>query len=223
MRLKLPMWGFCALAVFMNLLLSNFFMNFLRLPIFLDTVFTAAIVFAFGLVPGMFVAVFSWLLPCLYFGGFHFFVICSIAEVFLLWALKPAAPAIPCFASGERIIASYTGLAARLVVLYIACAMAVSVLGGVIDYATRLFPEIHLRYFSPEDTFRPALVMADLPLVAENILVRVPVNLADRFIVVFGGYFASRGLLKLARRKTGQPPPKGGAAQSGAAKSGAAD
>jgi len=200
-RLKLPIWGFCVLAVFMNLLLSNFSMNFLRLPLFLDTVFTAAIVFTFGLAPGMFVAILSWLLPVLYWGGFHLFVICGVAEVLLIWALKPAALVIPYFASKEWKIASYTGLAARLVILYIVCAMAISVLGGMIDYATRLFPEMDLRYFSPEDTFRPALVMADFPLIAENILVRVPVNLADRFVVVFGGYFISRGLVRLTRRK----------------------
>ena len=64
---------------------------------------------------------------------------------------------------------------------------------------------MHLRYFSPEDTFRPALIMADFPLIAENILVRVPVNLADRFIVVFGGYFVSRGLVRLMRRKADRP------------------
>jgi hypothetical protein len=30
-----------------------------------------------------------------------------------------------------------------------------------------------------------------------NILSRIPVNLVDRFIVIFGGYFISRGAGKL--------------------------
>jgi len=95
------------------------------------------------------------------------------------------------------IIATYMGLAAGLVILYLVCVIAVSVLGGMIDYATRVFPQMHLRFFSPEDTFRSAPVLADLPLLVENILVRFPVNLADRFVVVFGGYFTSRGLVRI--------------------------
>jgi len=200
-RLKLPMWGICVSAVAANIFLGNFVMNFLGLPLFLDTVFTAAVAFAFGLAPGLFVAVFSWLIPCLYFGGFHFFVICSIAEVLLICALKPAKVVIPYFASKDMITATYMGLAAGLVILYLLCVIAVSVLGGMIDYATRMFPEMHLRFFSPEDTFRSAPVLADLPLLAENILVRFPVNFADRFVVVFGGYFISRGLVRLAHRR----------------------
>jgi len=199
-RFRLPMWALCVLAVFLDMLAPIFFRDFLLVPLFLDTVFTAAITFAFGLVPGMFVAVFSWLAECLYWGRFHFFVVCSIAEVLLICALKPAAPVIPYFASKGRIAATYTGLVAGLVILYLACAIAASVLAGVIDYATRLFLGIHLYYLSPEDAFRPGLIMADLPLVVENIFARVPVNLADRFVVVFGGYFISLGLAGFVRR-----------------------
>jgi len=200
-RFRLPMWGLCVLAVFLNMLAPMFFRDFLRIPLFLDSVFTAAVAFAFGLVPGMFVAVFSWLVQCLYWGRFHFFVVCGIAEVLLIFALKPAAPVIPYYASKDRIVATYTGFVAGLMILYLVCAIAVSVLGGIIDYATRLFLGIHLHYISPEDAFRSALIMADLPLVVENILARVPVNLADRFVVVFGGYFISRVFVRLARRR----------------------
>jgi len=200
-RLKLPLVGLCILAVFMDILLNAVVRSFLEVPLFLDTVFTAAIAFAFGLVPGIFVAVLGYVITCIYYGRFHFFVLCTIAEVLLICALKPATPAIPYFALRERITATYTGLAARLIILYIVCAITVSVLGGIIDYATGWLLGIHLYYFSPEDTFRPALVVADLPLVVENILARIPVNIVDRFIVIFGGYFISRGLLKLTRRE----------------------
>jgi len=201
-RLKLPLWGLCSLAVFMDIFFNALVRSFLGFPIFLDTVFTATITFAFGLVPGIFVAVLGYVITCVYHGRFHFFVICSIAEVFLIYALKPAALVIPYFATKERIIAIYTGLAAGLMILYIVCAIAISVLGGMIDYATRLFLGIQLYYFSPEDTFRPALIATDLPLIVENILARVPVNLVGRFVVIFGGYFASRGLVRLVRRTT---------------------
>jgi len=172
-------------------------MNFLRFPLFLDTVFTAAIAFAAGPIAGIFVAVSVWLIHCIYFKVINFFVLCSIAEVLLICALKPSAPYIPDFAPKEKVIASYTGLVAKLMLLYIICAISISVLGGVIDYLSQLFPELQSLYFSVNDTFKYGLIMNNLPVLAINILSRIPVNIVDRFIVIFGGYFISRGLLKI--------------------------
>ena len=189
---------FCILAILLNFLLSTFVMNFLRFPLFLDTVFTAAIAFAFGIIPGIIVAVLTWLIPNMYYFGigfnFNFFVLCSIAEVLLVCVLKPPAPDIPNFSSEERVMASYIGLAFRLILLYIICAISISVLGGLIDYLS-----IYPVFFSVEDNFKPALITGNLPVLAVNILSRIPVNIVDRFIVIFGGYFISRGLAKLTR------------------------
>jgi len=189
----------CVLAVLINLLLSASVMNFLRFPLFLDTVFTAAITFAFGLIPGIFVAVFTWLLPCIYHQSFTFFVICSMMEVLLVYALKPSAPDIPAFASKEKIIASYTALASKLMLLYILCTVTISILGGIVNYMMQLFIEEHSHYFSIADTFKPGLIVYNLPALAVNILARIPVNIVDRFIVIFGGYFISRGMVKFTR------------------------
>jgi len=194
-RIIIKIAFFCVLAIIMNLLLSSFVMNFLRFPLFLDTVFTAAIAFAFGVIPGIFTAVLTWFLPCVFYSGFNFFVLCSIAEVLLICAVKPFAPDIPAFASKEKIIVSYTALVSKLFLLYILCAIAISVLGGVIEYITHLSVEKH--YFSIDDLFKPGLNMYNLPILAINIISRVPVNIVDRFIVIFGGYFISLGLLKL--------------------------
>ena len=190
---------FCLSAVLINLLLSASVMNFLRFPLFLDTVFTAVITFAFGLVPGIFTAVFTWLIPCILHRSFTFFVLCSIAEVLLISVLKPSAPDIPAFASKEKIIASYTALASKLLLLYILCAVTISVLGGAVNHIMQLYVEGHSHYFSVDDTFKPGLIVYNFPGLAINILSRIPVNIVDRFIVIFGGYFISRGLIKLTR------------------------
>jgi len=190
---------FCIAAVLMNILLTNFVMNFLKFPLFLDTVFTAAIAFSFGLIPGIIVAVLTWLLPCIYYTSINFFVLCSIAEVVIICALKPAAPDIPVFTSKEKIIAIYTGIAAKLMLLYIICAVSISILGGLINFLPHLFRETDVYYYGVEDTFKPALIMNNLPTLAVNILSRIPINLVDRFIVIFGGYFISRGLVKFTK------------------------
>ena len=183
----------------MNLLLSTFVMNFLRFPLYLDTVFTAAITFAFGPAPGIIVAILTWLIPCIFHRSFTFFVICSMAEVLIIYGLKPKAADIPGFASKEKIIASYTALAVKLMLLYILCAVTISVLGGVLNQLMQIYVEGHSLYFSVDDTFKPGLIVYNFPGLAVNILARIPVNIVDRFIVIFGGYFISQGLIKSIR------------------------
>jgi len=187
----------CILAALMNILLSSFFIKILGIPLFIDTVFSAAITFAFGLIPGIIVAVLSWLIPAVYNMNIHFFVLCSIAEVVLIWALKPGNPDIPAFTPKEKIISAYTVVAAKLMILYIICVIAISVLGGIINFLPQLFLRTHESYFSIEDTFKPEFIMKNFPTLAVNILSRIPINIVDRFIVIFGGFFISLGLLKI--------------------------
>jgi len=181
-------------AAFLNILFNTIIINF-RIPLFLDTVFTAAIAFAFGVIPGILTALLTWFLLGIYYGGFSFYILCSIAEVLIICALKPPAPDIPNFAPKEKIAASYTALVSKLFLLYVLCAVTVSVLGGVVDYITNLFTERD--YFSVEDIFKPGLFMSNMPAFAVNIIARLPINIVDRFIVIFGGYFISRGLLRI--------------------------
>jgi hypothetical protein len=82
-------------------------------------------------------------------------------------------------------------------ILYIICCFAVSVLGGVIDffyYGMLSNPKL---YFSAEDAFKIGLLRSGIPVLAMDILSRIPVNIVDRFIVIFGGYFISRLMIKL--------------------------
>jgi len=187
----------CITAVVLNILLSNFVMNFLRFPLFLDTVFTAAISFSFGIIPGIFTAMLTWFLPCVYYNGFNFYFLCSVAEVLIICAFKPSAPDTSFYASKEKIAASLTALVSKLFLLYILCAAAISVVGGVVDYITHLFVERN--YYSVDDLFKQGLFMSNMPVLAVNILSRLPINIVDRFIVIFGGYLISRGLAKIIK------------------------
>jgi len=183
-------------AAFLNILFNTFIINF-RIPLFLDTVFTAAIAFAFGVIPGIFTALLTWFLLGIYYGGFNFYFICSIAEVLIICALKPTAPDIPNFASKEKIAASYTALVSKLFLLYVLCAVTISVLGGVVDYIANLFVERN--YYSVEDLFKPGLFISNMPVLAVNIISRLPINIVDRFVVIFGGYLVSRILVKFTK------------------------
>ena len=187
-------------AALLNILFNTFIINF-RIPLFLDTVFTAAIAFAFGVIPGIFTALLTWFLLGIYYGGFNFYILCSITEVIIICALKPSAPDIPNFTSKEKIAASYTALVSKLFLLYILCAAIISLIGGIVDYMTHLFVERN--YYSADDLFKQGLYMNNLPVLAVDIISRLPINIVDRFIVILAGFLISRGLVRiLPRTKT---------------------
>jgi hypothetical protein len=67
--------------------------------------------------------------------------------------------------------------------------VGVSVIGGIIDF----FLTLHKapKAFYPEDTFKLGLLRNNVPLLASAVLSRIPINIVDRFFVVFGGYGVS--------------------------------
>jgi hypothetical protein len=56
-------------------------------------------------------------------------------------------------------------------------------------------------YFSAEDAFKIGLLPSGIPVLAMDILSRIPVNIVDRFIVIFGGYFISGIYRKVNRTR----------------------
>jgi len=194
----------CILAVGGNLLLSNFCVYFMKFPLFLDTVFNVAVTFAVGLIPGLVTVLLSYLVIAIRNNSFSPFILCSIAEVIIVYRLKSAelkkkrtGKYLVRSTPSEVKINSFVSVFAKLMVLYIACALAISVLGGIIDfffYGIWSNPKL---YYSAEDAFKIGLLRSGISLLAMDILSRIPVNIVDRFIVIFGGYFVSRLIVKV--------------------------
>jgi len=186
----------CVAAAFLNLLSAFLVFNTLRIPLFFDTVFTAAVVFHAGLVPGLAVALIHWGLWAMV-DSVSPFVIVGIAEVFIIWRLRPVGTPWPGF-RGERALAETLSVCATLMLLYIAASTSASVLGGLIDYVV-IMMEDH-RPLGPGHVFGIGFDgVATHPLTI-GILSRVPINIIDRFIVVFGGFFIALGLGRLRRK-----------------------
>jgi hypothetical protein len=117
----------CILAVGANYLFNTLSVFILKLPLFLDTVFTCAVTFTAGPVAGIAVAALTTLVIFFRDDSTCLFVLCSIAEVLLVWRMKPG-PRMP----GTR--TSFISTFAALLFLYIAAALTVSVLGGILDF-----------------------------------------------------------------------------------------
>ena len=188
----------CIASAMGNWILSHFVFASARLPLYLDTVFTAAVCFSLGLVPGLITGPVLGLVTTLIRYHFvlgridlawasAFFTFCIAAEVVLI-----------CFFH-KKILANHesaflakpspSGFIAMTPLLLSLAALAcivVSVTGGIIDFTLTRFTTP--RPVFPEDTFKLGLLRNNVPVLASAILSRFPINIVDRFFVVFGGY-----------------------------------
>ena len=184
----------CIIAAALNHVIHPLLVPGFRLPLFVDTVFTAAVTFYAGLIPGLVTALLTWVI------GFTIkddivtpFIICSIAEVIIIFLLKPYEVNTRML-NKEKKHTIFIIILAKLMVLYVAVCIAISILGGLVDYVFYTVLPNSKPAFSAEDAFKEWFLESPFPVLPMNILSRLPVNLVDRFIVIFGGYFISRAL-----------------------------
>jgi hypothetical protein len=81
--------------------------------------------------------------------------------------------------------------------------IVISILGGLITVLIKTFPPPFGSQFSPgpERLFTLALLRKNLPLAAIEILSRIPLNIIDRLLSVFGGYGVAALLWRLFPRR----------------------
>jgi hypothetical protein len=186
---------------------ANYYLNViviaLKLPLFLNTVFTCALTFAAGFIPGLIAVVLTTVDVALREGSAWLFSVCILGEVLLICFLKPRDnPGRGQPAGTGRVMRArpfLSGIAAApfistftaLLFLYVASCITVSVLGGLIDFILYDVLAEDKLYYSPEDTFKIGFLHGGPPIVLTNILSRIPINIVDRFITIFGGFSLS--------------------------------
>jgi hypothetical protein len=201
----------CIVAALCNSALSYVDSVLLKIPLYLDTVFIVALCFAKGLLP----ALLTGLVFCraitffIYKYLFHysadvfwvscFFSLCILAEIILVFIFHQNIKAKEKVFLEKPSLFSFVNIASRLLVLVVIDCIMISVLGGIIDVVITALSAP--RAFNPEDTFKLGLLRSNMPLLPSAILSRIPINIVDRFIVVFGGWGISV-LWKKVRRKT---------------------
>ena len=184
----------CVLAIALNFLSVFVFYDTLRLPLFMDTIFTLAVLFYAGLLPALFVQISYNIINSLIWmfktGSFDVFMmmytICGILIVVSSWFVARRKDE---FEISPLITLLYLFLIAMI-------SSACSVLaGGIIDY-------FHLRYcnipdmMSPIKKFTDAFVRQRFSLFISCIVAQVPVSFADRLITTFAGW----GVYKIIKR-----------------------
>jgi hypothetical protein len=217
----------------LNLGTMFFFQDALRLPLFMDTLFTAAFTFYGGLPQGIATAILSHLIinPLLATDlPNYLYVLCSIAVALVTAFFQNRFPAecSPGFGShgSHGSLGSFggrmrlrrrtlppregSGIFDRITILFVlslVMCLVISLLGGLISTVIETFFTPRNTYDADVFIFRRMLIRQGLPLLAVEILCRVPVNILDRLISVFGGYGFALALSSLTAR-LGQKSPE---------------
>ncbi|MFP3042171.1 hypothetical protein LQZ19_10180 [Treponema primitia] len=195
----------CIAAAFavciLNYSLTFLGVKVLHLPLFLDTLFTCTIAFAIPPLPGIFIAVLSHGIASgvqyIVFSswGSLAFILCTTAEVLLIYGFRGKLTH-PANSANRGEPYSTISTASSLLLLYLLTCITISLIGGVIDWAGTVILGTGDHEALSYTFFKIGLLRNKLPLLAANIFSRIPVNIVDRFITIFGGY----GLGQLLRR-----------------------
>jgi len=201
----------CLVSALCNVILNYFVCYIWYIPLYLDTVFTVALCFSTGLLPSLLNA--ALILPVCHFllhtyvlpvepqSGLvrYLFTLCVVCEALTVcfYHVKMKRQETAFFEKPS--LNSFLGVAAKLLVLAVIDCVIVSVTGGIIDFI--ITKHSAPRPIFPEDTFKLGLLRNNVPVLATAILSRIPINIIDRFIAVFGGYGISTLYRKALQKK----------------------
>ena len=200
----------CVLCAICNAALSYLLNTLLKVPLYADTIFTVAMCFTAGVLSGILTgALFSplaFFLVCKYLLGLppeiiwvrNIFTICVLAEVAVVCFFHAKIKGREEIFLKKPTLNSFTGVATHLLVLVAIDCIAVSICGGAVDFVLGKL-SAPLTY-SPEDTFELGLLHNNVPLFATAVFSRIPINIVDRFIAVFGGYGLSLIFRKFVKK-----------------------
>jgi hypothetical protein len=169
------------------------FQGALGLPLFMDTLFTAAFTFLGGLPCGILTAVLTHAIvnPLLVQDlPNYLYTLCSIASALVTACFMRIFPAECAVVPGRKPCSG--GIYGRITVLFIlslVMCVVISVSGGLISTVIETFFTSRNSSFEADIfIFGRMLTRKGLPLLLTEILCRIPVNILDRLLSVFGGY-----------------------------------
>ena len=188
----------CILALVLNFLSVFVFYETLHLPLFMDTIFTVAVLFYCGLLPALSVQLSYNIINALIWmhklGSFDIFMLmyalCGILIVFSSWIVARQ--------KDEFEISPSVTILYLVLIALISSACSV-IAGGTIDY-------FHLKYknipdmMNPIKKFTDAFVRQKFNLFVSCIAAQIPVSFMDRLIATFAGW----GVYKILRRVVGR-------------------
>ena len=184
----------CVIAVAMNVLTMYIFYNWMKIPLFFDTIWTVAVVFYSGLVPGLCVYLaynainaLIWTMQQGFFDPFiMLYAVCGVLIVFSTWIFARRK---------EEFQISVPVTILYLFLIALLSSFCTIVAGGIIDF-------FHYKYYEIPDMMNPikkfteSFVHQRFSLLASCILGQIPISFLDRLLATFSGF----GIYSLARK-----------------------
>jgi hypothetical protein len=209
--LTLPL--LCLGGAVLNVFTGNFFRGVLGVPLFMDTLFTVAMTFYGGPVCGVLTGLLTNPIVNMFdFYGWAdlLYAFCNAAAALVTLLFIRLFPAELRFGAGKAVKTDefeatplnsplrtlMNTLVVLLLLSFVMC-IAMSILGGLT--AVLIQPFGGSSNPGPE-LFKLALVRKNLPSVVTEVLSRIPLNVIDRLLSVFGGYGAAALLWRVFPR-----------------------
>ena len=188
----------CVLACLLNFLTASVFFETLHIPLFLDTIFTVAVVFYSGLVPALCVSLSYnvinaavWNYKGDVFDPFIFlYAICGVLIVVSTWLIARRK---------EEFRISMTVTFLYLVLISLFSSTCTVIAGGIIDYFHYVYRNVP-DMMNPIKRFTDAFLWQRFSLLVSCIVAQIPVSFVDRLITTFAGY----GVFRLGERFLGR-------------------
>ena len=186
MKRKWKIALFCIASIVLNLLTTYLVFDVCHIPLFFDTIFTVAIVFYLGLIPGLIVGIlfnvtdtlFNFFVRGVYSPTNICFALCGAAIVLVTWAFARKKEEF-------QISVPITILYLLLIALLSSCASIF--IGGFIDF-------VRYSYFDIPDSMAPikyfteSFMSQKFGLFASCILGQIPISMTDRLLTTFAGF-----------------------------------
>jgi hypothetical protein len=206
--LKIPVMLFlCACAAGANCLLAIPIWR-LGIPLFMDTLFTLTVAFLAGPFWGCISAVFTTFLSYVLFENDilpnTLFVLCSIGGVLLTDFFRRVDHLLE-DTEGSPFFNTLRNIIPALLILSLAMCLQMSVFGGLIAWFIKTIWAVPSRYF-PYSYFLLGLRINNIPVPLAEIIARIPVNIPDRLLSVYGAY----GLALVLKKYIINPAVPGG-------------
>jgi len=175
------------------------------LGLYLDIIFTIAVVFLAGLLPGIICAVLTtgiysifyyFVFGSVYHWTWYFYILCSITAVFIvlmfLRFFRSECEKVSFFAEQNTDTVSvkhqFFITIIMLTVLSLVVSILISVTGGLISTVISITGKVIPEDVPPETWLRMGFIRQGFGLLPSEILGRIPVNLIDKTISVFAGF-----------------------------------
>jgi hypothetical protein len=184
----------CIAGAALNIGFSHLNSSVLFLPLFIDTIFTIALTFSRGLFWGILTGLLTHLASNIIFPSgwlMYLYTLCSIVSALITALFIRLFPDELGFHRRSTLKTVMDRVIALMMLSFTLC-IVMSVQGGLtaalIEFLGTFYASSSSGTEGPELLFKLTLLRRHLPLVGVEILSRIPLNVIDRLVSVFGAY-----------------------------------